>query len=183
MRAGFNQLSPHLQRINKARARGGKVEAPRFGRADLVLHQTCGCWEEHVRRYRSNYDRVDLRRRDPRVPQTAAGSLRGEIASGYPFLGNVPLVYACALHNPFIVGIHHVFKVGVGQQSRGHIGSQCGDLGTENRPGLAGQLRTKIQKATSTAWIRRPRLCVTKGGGQKRRPEAYYRESSNGYTG
>src|SRR5579859_3895245 len=48
--------------------------------------------------------------------------------TGRPGARDVPLAYARARANPFVVGVHQLFQVGVGQHFRRDVASYAGNL-------------------------------------------------------
>ena len=60
MGAGGDELAAGRQRVGEGGTGGAQVEAPRVGRADLVLQQAGGAREEHVRRHGPDDDQADV---------------------------------------------------------------------------------------------------------------------------
>ncbi len=130
----LDQLGPHLQGIKKTRAGCGKVEAPGALGAELVLNQAGGRGEEHVRRDSGDDDDLYLAGRDAALGKATARRFNGHVTGRHPWLDQVALADAEALHDPFIRGVYQPFQIGVVEDARRHIGSQSADLGAPLMP-------------------------------------------------
>ena len=128
MRAAFNQLGADLERVQKARAGRPQVEAPRVGRADLLLHQAGRRRERHIRAHCRDNDDLNRIRGDAAVGKAQPRGFGGKVACGHPRVNQVALPDARALHDPLVGGVHHRFKVGIGQHARWHVGADSRDL-------------------------------------------------------
>ena len=56
------------------------------------------------------------------------GGFRGQIAGRNTFCRKMTLAYADAAHDPFVVGVNHLFQVGVGENTGRDVGTECADL-------------------------------------------------------
>src|SRR5258708_15095067 len=124
MRARFHKLHSGLQRIDKTGAGRGDIETPGAFCAQLVLHQAGGGGEQHVGSYGSDKDRLHLAGGPAASSQRFFGGLGREVGGSHAFIHDVPLANAGSLDDPLVVGVNHLFEIGVGQQSRRDVGSK-----------------------------------------------------------
>ncbi len=82
---------------------------------------------------------------DAALRETLLRGFGGKIAGGDTLLHDVTLADAGALHDPLVVGIHHLFEVGVRQQLRRNVYTQRTDLG----PDRLTRRNLQIQSLTS----------------------------------
>src|SRR5215469_1807515 len=57
----------------------------------------------------------------------------GQVTGSHTFIGNVALADAHALENPFVGGIDHFLKVGIGKNSWRNIGAKRCNFGASRR--------------------------------------------------
>ncbi len=129
MNAGLNQLGPHLQGVEKTRARRGKVKTPGAVGTELVLHQAGGRGEEHVGRNRGHDDHLDLAGHDASLGKATPRCFHGHVTGRHARLDQVALADAKPLHDPLVRGVYHGRQVGVAEDAWRHIGSEGADFG------------------------------------------------------
>src|SRR4029453_1320326 len=92
-----------------------------------LLKQHTAIGKHEIRRGGAESDEVYVFRIDVRGVQRAPRSTLGKIDCGFAFRGDVTALDARALANPFIVGVHHLLEVEVGEHFRGEMGSRADD--------------------------------------------------------
>jgi len=92
--------------------------------ADLFLHNTAGGRETHIARHGGHGNQIDIQGRNAGLGEGALSRFGAEIGGVAPLLDNVTLGDACALANPLVTGVNHLFQVLVGQHTSGD-GATC----------------------------------------------------------
>jgi len=87
--------------------------------------------KQHVGRDRPDNNRLDVARLKSALRQGFARSLDCQVAGRDTFLDNVTLANPDARHDPFIVGVDHALKVGIGKKTRRHIRAQSANFGAD----------------------------------------------------
>ena len=77
--------------------------------------------------------------RDAARGQALLGGFNAHVADALPLGQHMALADAGALHDPLIVGIHHFFEILIGENLRGDIGAERGDLGAPAHHGTNGE--------------------------------------------
>ena len=137
----LNKLRAYLQRIKKTRACRGQVESPRVGRTQLGLDKAGRRRKQHVRCDRSNDNAIDVAGVDAPFAKAILRCLGRHVTRGLPRVDHVALANPGALHDPLVGGLNHLLQIGVGEQARGNIRADAGNLGSNRNTGL--QLQTQ----------------------------------------
>ena len=127
----LDELHSGVQRVQKSRASGGHIEAPRVLDAQLVLHQAGRRRIHHVRRHRAHHDQVHfLQIEGMRLEQILHRRDR-QIAGRHALVDEMALADPDPLHDPFVGGVDHLLQVGVGENARRQIGAKRADFGAD----------------------------------------------------
>ena len=143
----LDELGADLQRVGKAGAGGGEVEAPGAGGAELVLHEAGGgreraCPGVTVATMMTSTSVGWM----PRAARQLRGGFDGKVAGGDALVDEVAFADAGALDDPLVVGVDHFFEVGVGQQAGRNVGSDGRNLWRERcARGFNVRLKTSPQ--------------------------------------
>ena len=116
---GANELCAYLHRIKKGRTGSGEIESPRSLCTQLVLHHAGRRGEKHVRSDRADDDRVKVGSIYAALRQCLRGGCYREIARGNALVHDVALANADPCHDPIVIGIDHLFQIGIGEQAEG----------------------------------------------------------------
>ncbi len=128
VRSGRDELRSSLQRVNKRRTSRRDIESPDILRAEFVLHQTSGRGKKHVGRNGPHDNRIEIGRLDAALGERFLRRLDRQIAGRNSLVHDVTFANADALHDPLIVGIDHLFEVGVGEKAGWNVGAESADL-------------------------------------------------------
>ena len=73
-------------------------------------------------------DRIQIGRADAALGEGFLRRLDRKIAGGNPFVHEMALADADALHDPLVVGVDNFFEVGVGEKAGWNVGAESADL-------------------------------------------------------
>ena len=100
-----DELLPDFDSEQETGARRRDIEAGGILRADLLLHETRRCWEQHVGRSSCDQDQVDVFGRDFRLLERFQGSFRRHIARLLIFRRDPTFFNASARRDPFVARV------------------------------------------------------------------------------
>ena len=118
-RAGFEQAVGGRQREDEAGAYRLQIEGGAVGDAELRLHRHGARRKGVVGRRGGEHDEVDRLRIDLGMGERGARRVRRHIRGQFAGRGDVALVDAGALHDPFVGGIDLARQIGVGEDLAG----------------------------------------------------------------
>jgi hypothetical protein len=128
VRSGLHKLRAYLQGINELRTTRRKIEAPNLFRAEFVLHQTSSGGKQHVGSHRRHDDSVQIAGRNSAFGQSFLRRFDRQIAGRNALVHNMTLADTDAAHDPFVIGVNQLFKVGVGEKTGRNVGAESADL-------------------------------------------------------
>jgi len=94
-----------------------------------MLHKTGSRREKHIGRNRGDNNGIKIRRINAALGERFLSRFNSEIAGCNALVNNVTFPDAGAFQYPLIVGIDHLFEVGVSQKARRDVSTKSADLG------------------------------------------------------
>src|ERR1700677_704925 len=128
MRSGGDKLRSSLQGVDKRGTRSREIKSPDIFRAQLVLYKTCGRGKKHVRSNRPYHNRIEVGSFNTALRERSLRRLHRQVTGCDPFVHEMTLADANPFHDPLIIGIDHLFEVGVGKKTRRNISAESADL-------------------------------------------------------
>ena len=125
--AGKDVLAGDVQRVEKAGAGGGQVEAGGVREAELVLHEAGGGGKRRVGRDGGQDEQVDLVGGDAGVAERLAGGGDGHVGDVLALAGDAAGADAGAGVDPGVRRVDHPGEVVVGQGAFRKIAAGAGD--------------------------------------------------------
>src|SRR5262245_20734590 len=125
---GLDELGADGEAVDGSRARGQHVDRAGAPAAETMLQDVGGGGEEHVGRGRAHDDEVDVLGHEVRVLERLLRRPEREIGGGLALVDDVALADARPLHDPLVVGVHHLLEVGVGQDALRGVRPHADDL-------------------------------------------------------
>ena len=162
-----DELLPDFDSEQETGARRRDIEAGGILRADLLLHETRRCWEQHVGRSSCDQDQVDVFGRDFRLLERFQGSFRRHIARLLIFRRDPAFFNTSARRDPFVARVDDLHEVGVGQALFRHVTAGANDrdrpvrfTGARARARLffhgGAELPRRYAGSPGVQWIRPP---------------------------
>ena len=93
-----------------------------------MLYEAGGGRKKHVGSDGGDQDGVKFGWPDTTLGQNFLGGFHRQVAGCDPLINDMAFADAGPFHYPFVVGVHHLFKVGVSQKAGRDVGAESADL-------------------------------------------------------